>query len=95
MILKLVYSENSTKLAQDLKDYLVNYPLLKFETYNEQTMNERKKAFGLKSEWGAKITPFAILIDDEKDKPLIGFYSEDNGCTFENIINTLSNYIIY
>lgn len=95
MILKLAYSENSTKLVQDLKDYLVNYPLLKFETYNEQTMNERKKAFGLKSEWGAKITPFAVLIDDEKDKPLIGFYSEDNGCTFEKIINTLSNCIIY
>lgn len=95
MILKLAYSENSTKLAQDLKEYLVKYPLLKFEAYDEQTMSERKKAFGLKSEWGTKITPFAILIDDEKNKPLIGFYSEDNGCTFEKIINALSNGIIY
>lgn len=95
MILKLAYSENSTKLAQDLKDYLINYPLLKFETYDEQTISGRKKAFGLKGEWGAKITPFAILIDDEKDKPIIGFYSENNGCTFEKIINALTNYIIY
>lgn len=95
MILKLAYSENSTKLAQDLKDYLVNYPLLKFEMYDEQTMSGRKKAFGLKGEWGAKITPFAILIDDEKDKPISGFYSENNGCTFEKIINTLTNCIIY
>lgn len=95
MILKLAYSENSTKLAQDLKDYLVNYPLLKFESYDEQTMSERKKAFGLKGEWGAKLTPFAVLIDDELDKPLIGFYSENNGCTFEKIIDALSNCIIY
>lgn len=95
MILKLAYSENSTKLAQDLKDYLVNYPLLKFETYDEQTMSGRKKAFGLKGEWGAKLAPFAILIDDEKDKPVLGFYSENNGCTFEKIINALTNYIIY
>jgi hypothetical protein len=95
MILKLAYSENSTKLVQDLKDYLVNYPLLKFEMYDEQTMSGRKKAFGLKSEWGAKLAPFAILIDDEKDKPVLGFYSENNGCTFEKIINALTNYIIY
>ena len=39
------------------------------------------------------MSPFAILISD--DIPIKAFYSEDGGCTLDNILNTLNSFIVY
>lgn len=51
--------------------------------------NSKKKAFQLKSYWGAKLDPFAIVFED--DKPIKAFYSE----TGEDVINNLKNFLNY
>ena len=54
------------------------------------TGKERKDAFALKGSWGAKLTPFAILIDDS-GKAVKAFYSEVKECTAENIKRYMNN----
>jgi len=94
MILKVAYDDNSEKFIKDLKKVLKEYPLIELEDYHEQIFRERKKAFALKNEWGTRIAPFAILVDDDKN-PVIAFYSERKECTVDNIIETLKKFIIY
>lgn len=94
MILKVAYDDNSEKFVKDLKRALIEYPLIELEDYHEQIFRERKKAFALKNEWGTRIAPFAILVDNDKN-PVIAFYSERKECTVDNIIETLKKFIIY
>ena len=88
MILKIAYNENSARLVEYFKE---NFPNLEIEAYNEDVYKERSDAFILKSHWGARETPFAILCDSE-DKAIKGFYSEVSECTINNIIDNLIGY---
>lgn len=92
--LKIAYNNNSIELIKELEKSLIDYPLIELESYHEDLLKERKKAFGLKTEWGTRQSPFAILIDNEK-KPVIAFYNERNDCTLNKILETLQNYIVY
>ena len=94
MILKVAYDDNSEKLITELKEILVNFPMIELETYHEQIFKERKKAFAIKNEWGTRLTPFAILIDND-NTPVIAFYSEKGSCTSEKISEALHNWIVY
>ena len=94
MILKVAYDDNSENLITALKKFLVDYPLIELEAYHENIFKERKKAFAIKSEWGTRKSPFAILIDNDHN-PIIAFYSERNECTIDNISKTLKSYIVY
>lgn len=48
---------------------------------------EKRRAYLLKNEWGAKLSPFIALYEDNVMKK--GFYSEDD----KDVINTLINYL--
>ena len=94
MILKVAYDDNSEKLITELKEILVNFPMIELEAYHEQIFKERKKAFAIKNEWGTRMTPFAILIDNDYN-PVVAFYSEQNNCTLDKITETLDSYVVY
>ena len=94
MILKVAYDDNSEKLITELKEILVNFPMIELETYHEQIFKERKKAFAIKNEWGTRRAPFAILVDND-NTPVIAFYSEKGSCTSEKISEALHNWIVY
>lgn len=94
MVLKIAYDDNSEKVVSEIRNMLREFPMVELETYHEQIFRERKKAFALKNEWGTRIAPFAILVDDDKN-PVIAFYSERKECTVDNIIETLKKFIIY
>ncbi len=61
-----------------------------FHLINSKTKQGKRKAFTLKSEYGAKLEPFVLVTD--KDKPLIAFYSETGENVIENLINYINNY---
>lgn len=46
----------------------------------------KKEAWALKNYWGAKLDPFAIVMN--RDKPVKAFYSES-----ENVIDNLITYL--
>ena len=94
MVLKVAYDDNSEKLITELKEILVNFPMIELEAYHEQIFKERKKAFALKGEWGTRQSPFAILIDND-NIPVVAFYSERCECTLDKIIEALKSYIVY
>lgn len=94
MILKVAYDDNSENLITKLKEFLVDYPLINLEAYHENLFKERKKAFAIKSEWGTRKSPFAILIDNDHT-PVVAFYSEEGNCTVDKIIKALDSYIVY
>ena len=86
----------------DLKDYLVMafIGLIVFGLIFclvraiKISLKERKKAFAIKNEWGTRLAPFAILIDNDH-VPIIAFYSEKGNCTSEKINEALHNWIVY
>lgn len=95
MVLKIAYNNECEKFINDLISAIKTYyPIINLEYYNEDIFKERKKAYAVKNPFAARKTPFAVLIDDEKN-PVVAFYSEDNKCNVDEIINTLSNFIIY
>ena len=93
MILKVVYDDNSQMLINKLKSILSNYPLIELESYHEGLFKERKKAFGLKGSFSARLSPFAVLYNSENN-PVKAFYSEVNECTLDNIIDNINKYSI-
>lgn len=95
MLLKVAYNDNSEQLISDLKEVIPEkYAFLKLEAYQEELFKEKKKAYALKYTYGTRLSPFAILFDNE-DKAVIAFYSEDNNCTFDKITDALDSYIVY
>jgi hypothetical protein len=94
MILKIAYDDNSEKVVSEIRYMLREFPMIELEAYHEQLFRERKKAFAIKNEWGTRMAPFAILIDNDKN-PVIAFYSEKKECTADNIAKSLKNIIIY
>lgn len=94
MVIKLAYNDNSLDLMEGLREALNDHPLIELESYHEDILKERKKAFGLKTEWGTRQSPFAILLDNEK-KPVIAFYNERNDCTLDKILESLQSFIVY
>ncbi len=59
-----------------------------FHFIDSRTLKGKKEAYKLRSHWGSRIDPFAIVMDDE-NKPIKAFYSEDT-----NVIETLLDYLI-
>lgn len=93
-VLKIAFNDTSASMVSDLKQLIPEkFPLVELECYQEELFKERKKALGLKSQWGTFMSPFAVLIVD--DKPVKAFYSEEDACTFDKIVEALTSIIVY
>lgn len=96
MELKLAVNNDSVGLVNQLRQYIEEKgPLINIEYFNEDVYKEKQKSYKLKGGYGAKQVPFALLYDNINKIPIKAFYTEDNSCTFNIIINTLNNFIIY
>ena len=100
LIIKMAYDEKSEGLYKTLKDLLVQkYPDVVFEGYAEDSIKERKKAFGLKGSYAARLVPFTAVStivenDEEKEeKPMKAFYSEVSECTIDNILKFIDSIV--
>ena len=90
MILKVAFkNEDSIKGLQDL---LNNYPLIKLIELNE--ISDKINALKLKHYYGAKLSPFACLIDNN-GKHIQAFYSENKSFSLEYIKNVLDHWLLY
>ena len=84
MILKVAFkNEDSIKGLQEL---LNNYPLIKLIELNE--VSDKINALKLKHYYGAKLSPFACLIDNN-GKHIQAFYSENKSFSLDYIKNVL------
>lgn len=76
---------NDPMFPEKIKSISVNNtPYLHF--LDEQSKWDKKEAFQLKSEWGAKLSPFVIIY--EEDIPKKAFYSEA-----DDVLECLTNYL--
>ena len=57
-----------------------------FHFVDSLAKNGKKEAWRIKSYYGAKLDPFAVILDDEK--PIKAFYTEA-----EDVINSLIKYL--
>lgn len=90
-----IYDENSENYFDSLKDLVKRkYPLVELVGFHENTLKGRKKAFQTKGSFGARQTPFAVIMDLNKT-PIKAFYSEANECTIDKIEHTLDSFIVY
>lgn len=83
MDIYIVYNDNSQRerIEETFKESPFSF------TFIDVRGKEKKNAWALKSHWGAKEDPFAIIM--EEDKAIKAFYSE----TGEDIINSLINFL--
>lgn len=100
LIIKMAYDEKSEGLYKTLKDLLIQkYPDVVFEGYAEDSIKERKKAFGLKGSYAARLVPFAAISkvvekeEEKEEKPMKAFYSEVSECTIDNIIKFIDSIV--
>ena len=90
MILKVAFkNEDSIKGLQEL---LNNYPLIKLIELNE--ISDKINALKLKHYYGAKLSPFACLIDNN-GKHIKAFYSENKSFSLDYIKNVLDHWLLY
>lgn len=95
MILKVSYNDDSENFYKELTQLITNkYPLVEIEGYHENKLKERNKSFKLKGGYGARKTPFMILIDNDKI-PVKAFYTEVNECNLDELKTVLDSIVIY
>ena len=90
--LSMAFDESSQDLYKDLSILLDKYPSVDFIAYHEGLLKERRKAFMLKGGYSAKLTPFAVLFDLDRN-PIKAFYSEVGECTVKNIKQYIDQFI--
>lgn len=91
--LSIAYNDTCVQILEDLINLLKTYPNVNLTSYNESTLKGRRKAFMLKGGYSAKLSPFVVIYDIDKN-PLKAFYSEVEECTVENIKFYLDMFII-
>lgn len=90
--LKIVFNEKTRKLLRR------HYNKLKWgciDAYNEDSVEYRKKANGIKNYFASEITPFIGVF--EENIPIKGFYDdkgvkEHERCNYKNVNLYLTNY---
>ena len=90
MILKVAFkNEDSIKGLQEL---LNNYPLIELIKLSETS--DKINALKLKHYYGAKLSPFACLIDNN-GKHIQAFYLENKSFSLDYIKNVLDHWLLY
>lgn len=87
LILYVCYNDKSKELPQQIQD---KYPELKVISYDENHYAEKKKAYKIKGGYSARMTPFMLLLGEDKSYKK-AFYSEDNSCTLANLEQWLTS----
>lgn len=85
MTLTVCYNDNCKKFVEQLNQVIPQISSeIEIITYNEDDYKERKKSYKVKGGYSARMNPFVLILGDEKQY-LKAFYSEDKGCTVDNI----------
>ena len=90
MILKVAFKNDDS--IKGLQELLNNYPLIKLIELNE--ISDKINALKLKHYYGAKLSPFACLIDNN-GKHIQAFYSENKSFSLDYIKNVLDHWLLY
>lgn len=89
----VAYNDEFESFHQELTTHIQEgYPTVELLCYNTDILKERKKAFGVKGSYAAKVDPFAVVLDRE-GKPQKAFYSEVKECTVDNIATFLDSFL--
>lgn len=92
MELKVSYNDESLEFFQELSNIInQKYNDITIVGYNENIKKERKHAFGLKSNYGTKLTPLVVILNPE---PVKAFYTDVKECRIDNIISYIDSIII-
>ena len=95
LFLKIAFNDESKELVNTLEKLIPEkFPTVSLETFHEEVYKEQRKARMLKSTWGTKHTPFAILINEENN-PIKAFYQEEDNCNLTKILEVLTSLIVY
>ena len=89
-ILKVAFKNEDS--INGLQELLNNYPLVELIKLSETS--NRINAFKLKHYYGAKLSPFACLIDNN-GKHIQAFYSENKSFSLDYIKNALDHWLLY
>lgn len=96
MELKLAVNNDCVELVNQLRQHIEEKcPFVTVEYFNEDIYKEKQKSYKLKGGYGARQVPFALLYDELNKKPIKAFYNESDECTFESIVEYLTNIVIY
>lgn len=87
--LEMTYSDNCLDFKKDLVKTMENYSHVGFVFHNETNYKEKSAAYKFKGAYSAKKCPFVVYKDRKHTVP---FYSEDNSCTIDNIVEILERY---
>ncbi len=86
LILYICYNDSCHEFPNKVKNL---YPDLNIVTYDETHYKEKKKAYKIKGGYSARMTPFMLLLDN--NKYMKAFYSEDNGCTIDKLTEFINH----
>ena len=90
MILKVAFKNKDS--IKGLQELLNNYPLIELIKLSETS--NKINALKLKHYYGAKLSPFACLIDNN-GKHIQAFYSENKSFSLDYIKNVLDHWLLY
>ena len=92
MELKIAYDDKSLEFFQELSNVInQKYNNITIIGYNENVKKERKHAFGLKSNYGTKLTPLVVVFNPN---PIKAFYTDVKECRIDNIITYIDEIIL-
>ena len=94
MILNVAFNEEHLPIIKKLRTLLENYPLVDLHELDEGSFLTKKEANKLKYHYGARISPFANLTDNDKNH-VEAFYSENKTFSLDYIKAVLDHWVLY
>ena len=85
-IVKFAYNDTSDLKA--LEAIVKDYQDIEIKAYNENVYKEKRKAYLLKSKYGAKLLPFLVLENTVNTNFIRVFYQESG-----DVLTNFSNYL--
>ena len=92
MILYVAFNDENQ--IKGLRELLENYPLVTLVELSEDSYQTKKDALKLKYHYGAKLSPFASLKDND-GKHIEAFYTENKSFVLDYIKAVLDHWVLY